>query len=188
MAEFLPAVAVLLRMEGGFVDSPTDPGGATNHGISAVIRHRFQLTPEELGLRDFSVEEIKAMTPGAAVSVYQRHFWERYGLGRVADQGVATKLLLQLVNYNPPSMAVVFAQRALVDCGQAAVVDGALGPRTLAALNAVVPEAWQRAFAGHCLRFYEKIVELHPERGEWLPIWRKRCVWGVPAEPIILPP
>jgi type VI secretion system secreted protein VgrG len=191
MAAFAPAVAVLLQHEGGFVDSPTDPGGATNWGISAVIRHRFQLTPEELGLRDFSVEEIRMMTPGAAVAVYERHFWDRYGLGAIVDQSIATKLLMQLVNFNPPSMAVVFAQRACGDAGHPTTVDGALGPLTLAALNAVDPPAWQRAFAGHCLRFYEKIVELHPERGEWLPVWRKRCVWGVPAKPepvIILPP
>ena len=34
MAEFGKAFAKIIELEGGFVDHPDDPGGATNLGIS----------------------------------------------------------------------------------------------------------------------------------------------------------
>ena len=36
MSDFNDAIPTVLRHEGGFVDSPNDPGGATNFGVSLV--------------------------------------------------------------------------------------------------------------------------------------------------------
>lgn len=34
---FEPALAFVLRWEGGFVDNPADPGGRTNKGITQKV-------------------------------------------------------------------------------------------------------------------------------------------------------
>lgn len=49
MASFDLFFPQLLRFEGGFVDDPSDPGGATNRGITLATFERY--APTLLGLQ-----------------------------------------------------------------------------------------------------------------------------------------
>ena len=94
------AVRPLLVLEGGFVDHPDDPGGATNFGISL----RFLQTLDDIELGDIDgdgdvdYQDISQMKSIDAQLLYFEHWWDKYGYGQIVDQGVANKLLDMSVN------------------------------------------------------------------------------------------
>ena len=62
MTLFEAAVSSVLKHEGGFVDHPDDPGGATNFGISQ---------------RSYPELDIKALTRQDAMRIYERDYWSQ---------------------------------------------------------------------------------------------------------------
>lgn len=71
MAEknFDAALAFTLRYEGGFVNNPRDPGGATNLGIT-------QRTLSAWRRRPVSVAEVRALTRDEAAAIYKALYWD----------------------------------------------------------------------------------------------------------------
>lgn len=55
--------------EGGFVDHPHDPGGATNLGITLATFRRY-IKPKG------TVEDLKRLTIAQATIVYKRQYWD----------------------------------------------------------------------------------------------------------------
>jgi lysozyme family protein len=131
-AVFDAAMAFVLRWEGGFVDHPADPGGATNHGISLrYARSRGRLLDLN-GDGEVDAADIRLITPAVAATMYRKDFW----------WPVRAEAL-------PPAIAVITFDAA-INCGpdrarrwlQQAVgasADGIIGPRTLAAVAAADP-------------------------------------------------
>lgn len=112
----------LLGHEGGFVDHPADPGGATKFGISK---------------RSYPDEDIAGMTLERAKLIYLRDYWSPAGCDAVPDA----------LRFDLFDMAVNAGVGTAVRCLQRAVgakADGALGPQTLAAV-AAMPETRIRA-------------------------------------------
>jgi lysozyme family protein len=61
-----------LAYEGGYVNHPSDPGGATNFGITiAVARKHWKY--------DASPMDMKAMPIGVAKAIYRREYWDKVG-------------------------------------------------------------------------------------------------------------
>jgi len=69
-ARFAECLAVVLRHEGGFVNHPDDPGGATNMGITAR-------TLAEWRGRPVTVDDVRALTRSEAEDIYWTRFWTR---------------------------------------------------------------------------------------------------------------
>lgn len=67
-AAFEPAVRFVLAREGGFVQDPRDPGGATKFGIT-----RRTLARARGG--GVSVEDVRALSEGEARAIYRRLYW-----------------------------------------------------------------------------------------------------------------
>ena len=132
MGDFQEAVAFVLsdRIEGGYVDHPNDPGGATNFGIST----RF--------LRSIGDQRnVRSLTREDAIDLYKRYFWDKVWGDQIADQDLALCLFDAAVNQGPGA-AVKFLQEALnrYEEGAGLPVDGVMGPETVAAANAVAPD------------------------------------------------
>lgn len=181
MADFQPALQVILKHEGGWVDDPADRGGETNFGISTKIIEEEKLTNEELGLPPGREKGwLKDMHVNAAIHVYKKLYWDRYGYGNINDQAVATKLCDAAVNMGG-TQAAKLAQRAATACGQPATDDGKLGPRSFAAINACVPIEWLKAMKAQMEWFYNKIIEGRKENEKFRKNWMKRAGWGVPS-------
>ncbi|MDO9499020.1 glycoside hydrolase family 108 protein [Falsiroseomonas sp.] len=129
---FAQAMDFVLRFEGGFVDDPADPGGATNLGISLrYARSKGRLLDLD---RDGDVDaaDIRLITKEIASDLYRRDFWD-------AVQG----------DDLPAAIAVV-AFDAAINCGPARSIrrmqgavgasqDGVLGPRTRLAISRATP-------------------------------------------------
>jgi len=118
--EFLIAVDRVLLNEGGYSSNPADPGGATKFGISA---------------RQYPGLDIAALTRDAAIKIYWRQWWLKFGFARLPT-AAAAKTFDLAVNVGT-AHAIKCLQRALRACGDRVSEDGTLGAETaLAAARA----------------------------------------------------
>jgi lysozyme family protein len=68
--DFNRAMEFVLKWEGGFVDHPNDPGGATNYGISSKAH----------GL---TYEQVKNLTKDEAKVIYYQQYWLAAGCDKM---------------------------------------------------------------------------------------------------------
>ena len=114
MSAFEQAFAIVVGTEGGYVDNPNDPGGATKYGVS----HRA-----------YPNVDIAALTLDLAHTIYRRDYWNRI---RGDDLPPPLALLVFDAAINSGvSRAVMWLQTAV-----GTVPDGVIGPATLAAVQA----------------------------------------------------
>lgn len=64
--------AVTAKYEGGFVNHPSDPGGATNWGITRAVMADWRGRP-------VSVADVKAMPYAEALLIFRKRFWNTVG-------------------------------------------------------------------------------------------------------------
>ncbi|MDH5528282.1 MAG: hypothetical protein OEY97_13380 [Nitrospirota bacterium] len=133
------AVTFVLRLEGGYSDSPIDPGGETKFGIS---KRRYP----HLNIRELTQEQ--------ATGIYRRDFWDRYRCGEIAYAPLAAHYFSACVNVGP-TVAAKALQRAANAMGGCLTVDGIAGSRTMAAANAASDGGLLlNAFFHHLLEHY----------------------------------
>lgn len=148
---FGAALAFVLDREGRdrITDDPHDPGGLTKWGIS--LRAYPQLG--QAGIR--------ALTEAQATNIYRRDYW----------QAGACQAL-------PPGLAVFHFDTAVnLGCGGAAkllqaaagvAVDGAIGPKTLAAVQRQRPAALLAEMAARRLIAYAGMAGFHDYGLGWV--------------------
>lgn len=66
------------RWEGGFVDHPNDPGGATNFGVSLRWLKDAGIDVNKDGKID--VNDVRNLTPALAAQLFKKHFWDKLDL------------------------------------------------------------------------------------------------------------
>ena len=193
MADFVQAVRKVLRHEGvnfgaqglpiqgqtGWVNLEDDPGGETNYGITLrVARENGYDGP----MRDLPYS--------VALSIYRRRYWDPIRGDEIPDQDIAEELLDTAVNCG---LGVVtrFLQRVLNVLNDRErryadlVVDGQIGPRTVAVLEKALSLApWYRLCilraldSLQCVRYIE-LAERDPKFEAFVPGWLRNRV-GVP--------
>lgn len=177
-AIFNRAVVQTLEHEGGFVDHPDDPGGATNWGFS--LRSLRALEGSNLAAWDFDrdgdvdADDMKLLTIDQAVDLYRRHFW--YDELDKLPQAVAFKVFDMGVNLGVRQSARIL-QRATALFTPSLVIDGLLGPKTVAAVNEAFSAHLLRDIASEQARFYFGLVDAKPARGVFLVGWLRRAYW-----------
>ena len=179
MTKFENAVEVVLQHEGGFVDDPADPGGATNWGIS------FRFLKDTLH-RDATVAMVRDMFRAEAIAIYLTYFWRPNGYQDIADQTVATKVFDMAVNMGP-EQAHKILQRGLIALGANVADDGILGPKTMAATNQADPVQLIGKIVGLQADFYTDLVARKPALRKFLHNWLHRASWplGHPEKALI---
>jgi lysozyme family protein len=140
---FESALAMLLKHEGGFVDHPRDPGGATNMGVTLG-------TYEQWVGRSVTVEEMKALTFDDVAPIYRNRYWDRVR-GDDLPSGVDWSVFDWAVNSGPSRSAKALQNIVMVTC------DGAIGPKTLAAVGDHKPDDLIHAMHHARQRFYERL-------------------------------
>jgi lysozyme family protein len=105
---FARSLPVVLRWEGGFVDHPRDPGGATNLGVTlkTAQAHRLDLD----GDGDTDVADLRRLTAKEAAPVYRAAYWLAAGCDRL-PAGLDLMVFDAAVNQGP-SRARRFAAEA----------------------------------------------------------------------------
>ncbi|MGC0224911.1 glycoside hydrolase family 108 protein [Pseudooceanicola nitratireducens] len=119
---FPACFAITLKHEGGYVDHPRDPGGATNMGIIRATLAKWRG-------RAVSKQEVRDLSQNEAAQIYRRNYWD-------AVKGDALPDGMDLVAYDGgvnsgPRRGAQWLQKGL-----GVSVDGKIGNQTLtAALN-----------------------------------------------------
>lgn len=133
--EFDQAFHQLLGHEGGFVDHPSDPGGATRWGVTERVARANGYTGP---MRSLPVEVAKA--------IYRKDYWDAV---RADDVPAAVRYSLfdGAVN-SGVKQSVKWLQRAL-----SVAEDGVIGPATLAAAKAADSQAIKAKMLSARLQF-----------------------------------
>lgn len=175
MSDFAPAIAAVLRHEGGYVDDPADHGGETNYGISQFIIRHESLTAADLGLPSLEHGALKALTPERAAAIYRAVFWDRYGYGRIRDQRCASKVFDTAVNMGP-AWAARLAQMSCTPSSPLEV-DGVIGPATVRAINETEPQVFLAAFSARQAQRYAHIIDADATQEAFRSNWMRRAAW-----------
>lgn len=128
----------IVAREGGYVNDPDDPGGATKYGVTIHTMRRLGLDLDGDG--DVDSADVRRLPLERAVEIFITHYFERPGVGLLPAALQPTVFDMYV---NAGSNAVKILQRVLSEFGEAVQVDGALGPKTAAAAK----RAFQKAGA-----------------------------------------
>jgi lysozyme family protein len=127
MARFDDCLVFVLAHEGGYVNDPADPGGATNHGITQATYDAYRT---KQGLLPQPVELLE---DDEAEGIYRLNYW----LAAKCDQLPAP---LDLIHFDSAvNVGVATANRMLQTALNMGIVDGVVGQRTLFAANQADP-------------------------------------------------
>lgn len=132
---FDEAFEALLRHEGGFVDHPADPGGATRFGVTQTVARSEGYRGD---MREYPLSDAKR--------VYRKRYWAALRLDEVPP-GIRFDLFDAAVN-SGPVQAVRWAQRILHIPD-----DGKVGPVTIQALNTINVNKFLAKYNGARLHF-----------------------------------
>ena len=158
--KFRQAVEVVLKHEGGYVNNPNDPGGETKYGISK---------------RSYPHLDIKNLTRDQAIEIYHRDWWEKYQYGKIENLKVATKVFDLSVNMGPAQAHMILqgAVNFVIDSGLK--VDGVIGVKTLAAVNATDPTKVLQAMRYMAAEYYYALAKRRAESRAFLMGWLNRA-------------
>ena len=171
MASFDRFFPTLLKHEGGFVDDPDDPGGATNKGVT--MRTFRACAQRYLGIEP-TLENLKALTDAQAAKIYKPLYWDKVRGDQIALQELADIVFDFQVNAG--ARASELLQRVLNELGAQPPleVDGDIGARTMPALAKANAKSVYRRYKQGRIRYYRDLVARRPSLGKFLNGWLKR--------------
>jgi lysozyme family protein len=135
--------ALVIADEGGFVDHPKDPGGMTNLGVT---RKNWEAYLN----RDVTEIEMRGLTPDAVKPFYKAMYWDKIK-GDQLPAGVDYATYDLAVNSGVGRAAKMLQQIAGV------LVDGALGPKSMAAIRERDPKQMVDALCDMRLAFLKRL-------------------------------
>lgn len=118
----------IVAREGGYVNDPDDPGGATNYGVTIGTMRALGLDLNRDGRIDSS--DVKALTRAQAQQIFVEHYFRRPRLAELPEAVQASAFDMYV---NAGANAVKILQRLVSRMGFATVADGIVGPKTTAA-------------------------------------------------------
>lgn len=151
----------IVAREGGFVNDPADPGGATNHGVTLATLRRLGIDLDGDGA--VGLADIRALSAGEAARIFVEQYFRRPGLGHLP---VCLQASVFDMYVNAGANAVKILQRLLADLGHDVAADGILGPRTIvAAEDAARPDPALLADAYGIARrnYYYALADARPQ-------------------------
>jgi lysozyme family protein len=171
MADFNSFFPTLLKHEGGFVNDPKDPGGATNKGVT--IRTFGECSQRLLNIAP-TLDNLRALTDAQAATIYKALYWDKVHGDEIALQPLANIVFDFQVNSGANASKLL--QRVLNALGASPqlTVDGAVGAGTMAALAKADSVAVYTAYKQGRKDYYNGLVKARPELGKFLKGWLVR--------------
>lgn len=152
--------AEIVRREGGFVNDPDDPGGATKHGVTLGTLKRLGIDVD--GDRDVDVDDVKALDARQAAAIYVRYYYREPGIDRLPEPLQASVFDMQV---NAGANAVRILQRLMAAFGLPLKDDGVIGPvtaRTVGRAMAKAPQHLVDAYGIARRNYYYKLADTRP--------------------------
>ena len=163
-------VETILHHEGGFVNDPADPGGATNFGVTIHTYSKW------LG-RKATVDEVRNMKLETAVEIYKQRYYYAPRINGLHED--VQPLVFDMAINHGPRNAVRMLQRTVNLAGFGPIsVDGVIGPGTRGAVDRTADAMgnyFVNAIVDERLKFYNRIVERRPSSRKFLRGWTRRA-------------
>ena len=150
----------IVAREGGFVNDPDDPRGATKHGVTIHTMRRLGLDLTGDGRVD--VDDVGALSREQAIDIFVEHYFVAPGISRLPN---ALQASVFDIYVNAGGNAAKILQRLLRQMGFGIAVDGAIGPQTVsAAQNAARPDpvALRDAYGVARRNYYFALADARP--------------------------
>lgn len=158
---FPDSLSMVLQFEGGFVDNPADPGGATNQGVTQAVYDRFRV---EHGL---AIQSVRLIQTNEAAAIYQTEYWLAAHCDKLTHP--LDSVVFDCAVNSGVHEAVLTLQRAL-----GIVADGIWGPATQAAALTCDPVTTAGKFLDLRDSFYDAIAKAKPQLLTFLRGWHNR--------------
>jgi lysozyme family protein len=140
---FAHSLQLVLVHEGGYVDHPRDPGGATNKGVTLDVFRRFY-GPSK------TKNDLKAITDTQLEHIYKAGYWDKCRCDEL-PHGVDYVVFDQAVN-SGPGRSAKWLQVAV-----GVLADGAIGPQTIHATSQQSPAQVINAMCDARLAFLQQL-------------------------------
>ena len=150
----------IVAREGGYVDDPDDPGGATNHGVTIGTMRNLGLDLNGDGRID--KRDVRALTPTQAQQIFVEHYFRR---PRLAELPAILQPSIFDMYVNAGTNSVKILQRLLTRMGFPASDDGIVGPLTIAAANEAAQAAPQHLADAYSIarrNYYYALADQRP--------------------------
>lgn len=169
MAQFHNFLPTLLRFEGGYVDDPYDPGGATNMGITLTTFKRYAKpllgVPPEL-------EHLRQMDSRQAGRIYKIEYWDRIYGDDIPFQPLADIMFDFYVNAG--AHAVTCLYKVLNTHGAAHPIHPVMTVETVTSLHAYDLTRVYTHYKEARRAYYIQLVHEHPALRRFLKGWLAR--------------
>ncbi|MDR7006095.1 glycoside hydrolase family 108 protein [Paraburkholderia strydomiana] len=133
MSAFDDAFSALLGNEGGYVDNPADPGGATRWGVTERVARAWGYAGD---MKDLPIETAKAIA--------KKNYWDAYQCDQF-DPRIGFQVFDAAYNGGKPAQ---WLQQAA-----GVTADGVIGSITVAAVRAADPMKIIMRFAAYRLQY-----------------------------------
>ncbi len=180
MAIFNSAFKITMSNEGGYANNPNDNGGETYAGIArnywpnwggwAAVDQAVSTHPQNIN----AVLAANSAVQAEVQSFYKENFWDVISLDNLNSQQLANQLFDTAVNMGTGT-ASRFLQQAVNNIVPGKlVVDGVVGPQTIAAANGVPLEALYNQVIALRKQRYLNIIQQHPSQTIFESSWLSR--------------
>jgi len=151
---FNEALKAILKHEGGFVNHSKDPGGMTNLGVTKKVWEEWVGHP-------VGEKEMRALTPDTVAPMYKKKYWDAVKADEL-PMGLDYLMFDFAINAGPGRAAKTM-QKAI-----GTTPDGAIGPKTMAALKAADPTDLIAKFSMEKELFYKALPTFATFGKGWL--------------------
>lgn len=151
----------MLQSEGGYVNHPADRGGATNRGVTQLTYDTYRR------IHGLPIQDVRQLTEEEVQAIYSKGYWQTTSCDHL-PWPVNLVVFDCAVNSGPLRAAKMLQQELGV------VADGAIGPKTLAAVAAVDPIQLATRYLDRRDEFYGAIVKGNPSQSVFLKGWLNR--------------
>lgn len=128
----------IIGREGGYVNDPDDPGGATNFGVTIHTMRRLGL--DLTGDGKVTASDVKKLSKQQATDIFIKHYFDAPKISELPTELHATVFDMTV---NAGTQGVIVLQSLLSKMGWILKADGKVGPRTVAAAqHGIVSAGW----------------------------------------------
>ena len=153
------ATDIVVR-EGGYVNDPDDPGGATKYGVTIGTMRRLGLDLDGDGR--VTSADVRLLTTAQATDIFIKHYFEDPGIARLPTMLHASVFDMYV---NAGGNAVKILQRLLGEFGRRVAADGVIGPKTVTATLSVAkiaPDHLADAYGIARRNYYYELADQRP--------------------------
>lgn len=159
-ANFDKCLKLVIKLEGGLTNHPSDPGGLTNRGVTQAVYDAFLVRAGK------SVRPVSLITDDEIVAVYRDGYWDATHCDQLPS-GLDLAVFDCAVNQGV-GRAARFLQGAA-----GAKVDEVIGPKTLAAVAAADRDELLTEFMARRMHAYGRLQTLFQTFGLG---WSRRLI------------